>query len=361
MKIISCLRGEVFDVAVDLRRNSSTFLQWHAELLSETNHRTIVIPEGFAHGFQTLTKECELIYLHTATYKPEVQAGLNALDPLLAIDWPLSITVRSLPDEGHEIFVSKIHRTVIMNCRHCETPLKHSFVDLGFAPPSNKYLGKHDLNKPETHFPLRVKVCDECWLVQTEDYATPKEFFNAEYAYFSSISESWLTHAKNYSKKMTEQLNLTDQSLVVEVASNDGYLLKNFLDTGIPCLGIEPTSSTATVARKLGIPVLQEFFNLTLAKSLAAKGNKADLIVANNVYAHVQDINDFTKGLKELLKPRGTITLEFPHLLKLINLKQFDTIYHEHYSYLSLILVIRIFEAAGLRIWHVEELPTHGR
>ena len=247
-----------------------------------------------------------------------------------------------------------------MNCRHCETPLKHSFVDLGFAPPSNKYLGKHDLNKPETHFPLRVKVCDECWLVQTEDYATPKEFFNAEYAYFSSISESWLTHAKNYSKKMTEQLNLTDQSLVVEVASNDGYLLKNFLDTGIPCLGIEPTSSTATVARKLGIPVLQEFFNLTLAKSLAAKGNKADLIVANNVYAHVQDINDFTKGLKELLKPRGTITLEFPHLLKLINLKQFDTIYHEHYSYLSLIAVIRIFEAAGLRIWHVEELPTHG-
>jgi SAM-dependent methyltransferase len=247
-----------------------------------------------------------------------------------------------------------------MNCRHCKKHLVHTFVDLGFAPPSNNYLSKHDLNKPEVHFPLRVKVCDECWLVQTEDYTQPDELFSSDYAYFSSTSTSWLAHAKAYAEQMKQRFALNINSLVIEVASNDGYLLQNFLAKGIPCLGIEPTASTAEAAEKIGIPVLRDFFGEELGKLLAKQGNKADLIVANNVYAHVPDINDFTKGLKEILKPGGTITLEFPHLLKLIEQSQFDTIYHEHYSYLSLIAVIRIFETVGLRIWHVEELDTHG-
>jgi len=247
-----------------------------------------------------------------------------------------------------------------MNCRHCRASLKHTFVDLGYAPPSNAYLTESDLNKPETYYPLKVMVCDECWLVQTKDYAQADELFNSDYAYFSSASVYWLAHAKNYVEKMTERLNLSSDSLVIEVASNDGYLLKNFLEIGIPCLGIEPTASTAEAAEKLGIPVLREFFGENLGKQLASECKQADLIVGNNVYAHVPDINDFTKGLKVILKPKGIITLEFPHLMQLIENAQFDTIYHEHFSYLSLFTVSKIFAAAGLRIWDVENLSSHG-
>lgn len=247
-----------------------------------------------------------------------------------------------------------------MKCRHCGAALDHTFLDLGFAPPSNAYLTVADLAKPEKYYPLKIKVCDQCWLVQTEDYAQADELFSSDYAYFSSTSSGWLEHAARYAKEMTEQLKLGSGSLVIEVASNDGYLLKNFVAAGIPCLGIEPTASTAAAAEVLGIPVLREFFGEQLGKQLAAMGKQADLIAGNNVYAHVPDINDFTRGLKAALKPNGTITLEFPHLMRLIEHTQFDTVYHEHFSYLSLNTVRRIFKAAGLRIWHVEELPTHG-
>ena len=247
-----------------------------------------------------------------------------------------------------------------MKCRHCGTLLEHTFVDLGFAPPSNAYLTKQDLSRPEKHYPLKVKVCHECWLVQTEDYAQADELFNSDYAYFSSTSTSWLNHAKDYAEDIIQQLNLGKDSLVIEVASNDGYLLKNFINAGIPCLGIEPTDSTANAAEALGIPVLREFFGESLGKKLTAQGRQADLIVGNNVYAHVPDINDFTRGLKAVLKPQGTVTLEFPHLFRLIELTQFDTIYHEHFSYLSLTVVSRIFSKFGLRVWNIEELPTHG-
>jgi len=247
-----------------------------------------------------------------------------------------------------------------MNCRHCGTPLIHNFLDLGFAPPSNAYLTEEDLAKPERYYPLKVKVCDQCWLVQTEDYAQAEELFCPDYAYFSSTSSSWLAHAVRYTDQITKKLQLGGGSLVIEIAANDGYLLKNFLAAGIPCLGIEPTTGTAAAAEKLGIPVLREFFSETLGKRLAAEGKQADLLVGNNVYAHVPNINDFTRGLKAVLKPGGTITLEFPHLMRLIEHTQFDTIYHEHFSYLSLYTVDRIFSEAGLRIWDVETLPTHG-
>ena len=247
-----------------------------------------------------------------------------------------------------------------MKCRHCRTPLKHTFLDLGFAPPSNAYLTEADLNKPEIYYPLKVKVCDSCWLVQTEDYADAESLFTPEYAYFSSTSASWLDHARCYADQMIEELELTKKSFVIEVASNDGYLLQNFLHAGIPCLGIEPTHSTALAAERLGIPVLREFFGEALGEKLALEGKQADLIIGNNVYAHVPDINDFTKGLKAVLKRGGTITLEFPHLMRMIEQAQFDTVYHEHFSYLSLNAVGRIFTNVGLRIWNVEELPTHG-
>jgi SAM-dependent methyltransferase len=247
-----------------------------------------------------------------------------------------------------------------MKCRYCKAPLEHTFLDLGFAPPSNAYLTEADLNKPEIYYPLKVKVCDSCWLVQTEDYAEADALFTPEYAYFSSTSASWLDHAKHYADQMIEKLNLNRKSFVIEVASNDGYLLKNFLHRGIPCLGIEPTRSTAAAAEKLGIPVLHEFFGKALGERLAIEGKQADLIIGNNVYAHVPDINDFTKGLKAVLKRGGTITLEFPHVMRLIEQAQFDTVYHEHFSYLSLYTVSRIFATAGLSIWKVEELSTHG-
>ena len=247
-----------------------------------------------------------------------------------------------------------------MSCRHCGSSSLHTFLDLGFAPLSNAYLTAEDLQKPEKYFPLKVMVCDQCWLVQTEDFVGASDIFNAEYAYFSSTSTSWLEHARQYTSQIIERLALDESSLVIEVAANDGYLLKNFVLAGIPSLGIEPTASTAAVAESAGVPVLRKFFGEDLGKRLADQGRRADLIVGNNVYAHVPDINDFTKGLKAALKPNGTITLEFPHLMRLLEEVQFDTIYHEHFSYLSLYTVSDIFASAGLRVWHVEEITTHG-
>ncbi len=247
-----------------------------------------------------------------------------------------------------------------MKCRHCETTLSHMFVDLGFAPPSNAYLVEQDLARAEKHYPLRVLVCDRCWLVQTEDHAAAAELFSSDYAYFSSTSTTWLAHAKKYADDITARLGLGHDSFVVEVAANDGYLLKNFVAAGIPCLGVEPTASTAAAAEAIGVPMVREFFGETLGRRLATTHGLADLIAGNNVYAHVPDINDFTRGLQALLKPGGTVTLEFPHLLRLIEKTQFDTIYHEHFSYLSLFSVSCTFAAAGLRVYDVEELPTHG-
>jgi SAM-dependent methyltransferase len=247
-----------------------------------------------------------------------------------------------------------------MNCRHCQHPLRHTLIDLGHAPPSNAYLSAADLQRPEVTYPLRVMVCDACWLVQTDDVTDAESLFTSEYAYFSSTSSSWVAHARAYCEAIIPRLQLTPQSLVIEVASNDGYLLQHLLRAGIPCLGIEPTASTAAAAEALGVPVLRRFFGQTLARQLVSEGRQADLILGNNVYAHVPDINDFTRGLATVLKPNGTITLEFPHLLQLIEQGQFDTIYHEHFSYLSLIAVQRIFAAADLRLFAVEELSTHG-
>jgi hypothetical protein len=247
-----------------------------------------------------------------------------------------------------------------MKCRHCSTELEHVFLDLGYAPPSNAYLSKEALRVPETTFPLKLYVCDQCWLVQTEDYAKADELFSGDYAYFSSTSQSWLQHAADYTESITKRLGLSKDSFVIEVASNDGYLLKNFVDTGIPCLGVEPTDSTAAAAEKIGVPVLREFFGVSTATALAESGKCADLICGNNVYAHVPDINDFTQGLRVSLKEGGTINLEFPHLMRLIEQNQFDTVYHEHFSYLSLTSVVRIFAHAGLRVFDIEELPTHG-
>lgn len=241
-----------------------------------------------------------------------------------------------------------------MNCRHCGQALHHKFLDLGLAPPSNAYLSSSD--QKEQRFPLKLFVCDACWLVQTEDVARPEQLFASDYAYFSSVSSGWLKHAADYAAMITKKLRLNKNSLVMEIAANDGYLLKNFVAAGIPCLGIEPTASTAAAAEKLGIPIVREFFG----KKLASRLDKADLLIGNNVYAHVPDINDFTAGLKAALKPGGTVTLEFPHLLRLIEQVQFDTVYHEHYSYLSIHTVCRIFEKAGLRVFDVEALSTHG-
>ncbi len=247
-----------------------------------------------------------------------------------------------------------------MNCRHCKQKLEHIFLDLGFAPHSNAYLSKDELSKPEAYLPLKLYVCHHCFLVQTEDYSSADELFQPDYAYFSSISSSWLQHAKDYVEMITERLALSNDSFVIEIASNDGYLLKNFITKGIPCLGIEPTDSTAEASEKKGIPNLREFFGTRLAAQLLSENRQADLIIGNNVYAHVPDINDFTQGMKQVLKPNGTITLEFPHLMELIKNNQFDTVYHEHYSYLSLYTVSHIFQQAGLKIFDVEQLSSHG-
>lgn len=247
-----------------------------------------------------------------------------------------------------------------MKCRHCEATLDLTFVDLGSAPPSNAYLTREDLAAPETWYPLRVLVCTSCWLVQTEDHAGREELFAHDYAYFSSTSAGWLAHSRAYVEEMVRRFDLGASSMVVEVAANDGYLLQYVKAAGIPCYGVEPTASTAAAARSKGIEIEESFFGVALAKRLAAAGRQADLTAANNVLAHVPDINDFVSGFAALLKPQGVATFEFPHLMKLVSGNQFDTIYHEHYSYLSLSAVRRIFAANGLTIFDVEELPTHG-
>lgn len=247
-----------------------------------------------------------------------------------------------------------------MKCRHCGSELKLPLVDLGSAPPSNAYLTEQTLHAPEKWFPLRVLVCERCWLVQTEDFAQANELFDSEYAYFSGFSSSWLAHSERYVTDMVARFRVTADSHVVEVAANDGYLLQFFKTHNIPCTGVEPTASTAAAARDRGIPIVEDFFGVRLAKELAAQGKQADLTAANNVLAHVPDINDFVSGFAVLLKPQGVATFEFPHLLKLVEESQFDTIYHEHFSYLSLTAVDRIFSANGLSVFDVEEHPTHG-
>jgi len=248
----------------------------------------------------------------------------------------------------------------VNQCRHCENDSLHTLVDLGFAPPSNAYLSKAQLCEAEIYLPLHVLVCDQCWLVQTQDFVTPDTFFSDDYAYFSSTSSSWLAHAKAFCEQMKARFGLTSDSLVIEIAANDGYLLKNFVAEGIPCLGIEPTASTASVAREQGIEIIGEFFTEALANQLVQQSRLADLVVANNVFAHVPDINGFSAAMAAVLKPEGVISLEFPHLLQLLQQVQFDTIYHEHFSYLSLYSVNLILSAVGLRIFDVEQLPTHG-
>jgi len=247
-----------------------------------------------------------------------------------------------------------------VKCRHCGSQLKLPFVDLGSAPPSNAYLQEKNLHMAETWYPLRVLVCTHCWLVQVEDFAGREELFNADYAYFSSCSSTWLAHAERYVEGMEKRFGLNANSHVVEVAANDGYLLQYVKARNIPCTGVEPTAGTARAARSKGIPIVEEFFGVRLAKELVTQGKQADLITANNVLAHVPDINDFIAGFAMLLTPQGVATFEFPHLLKLIEGNQFDTIYHEHFSYLSLISVQHIFETNGLTVFDVEELSTHG-
>lgn len=247
-----------------------------------------------------------------------------------------------------------------MKCRHCGTDLALPLIDLGSAPPSNAYLTPKTLHAPEKWFPLRVLVCTECWLAQTEDYAGAEELFDADYAYFSSFSTTWLQHAEQYVSEVAKRFALGPESHVVEVAANDGYLLQYVKARGIPCLGIEPTASTAAAAREKGIDIVEEFFGVKLAKTLVAQGKQADLTAANNVLAHVPDINDFVAGFAHLLKPQGVATFEFPHLMRLVEKTQFDTIYHEHFSYLSLTAVRRIFDLNGLQVFDVQEISTHG-
>lgn len=244
-------------------------------------------------------------------------------------------------------------------CRFCATPLEHTFVDLGLSPISNAFVKKEDINKHEPFYPLHAFVCGDCYLVQLEEFESPDEIFS-DYVYFSSYSDSWLAHARRFAGEATRRFGLNDNSLVVEVASNDGYLLQYFLKDSIPVLGIEPASNVAEHAREAGIDTIDEFFGVALAEKLVADGRRADLLVGNNVLAHVPDINDFVGGLQIILADDGVLSMEFPHLLRLIEETQFDTIYHEHFSYLSLLAVQRIFAHHGLQVFDVEELPTHG-
>jgi SAM-dependent methyltransferase len=247
-----------------------------------------------------------------------------------------------------------------MKCRHCQAALALPFLDLGSAPPSNAYLSESALQTPEAWYPLRLLVCEACWLVQTEDHAGREALFTEDYAYFSAFSSSWLAHARVYVSAMRERFGLNPRSLVAEVAANDGYLLQYVQQAGIPCYGIEPTASTAAAARGRGLEIVEDFFGVALAETLCTQGRQVDLVAANNVLAHVPDINDFVAGFARLLKPQGVATFEFPHLLQMLQHNQFDTAYHEHYSYLSLTAVQRVFAANGLAVFDVEEHPTHG-
>jgi len=247
-----------------------------------------------------------------------------------------------------------------MKCRFCGHTLERVFIDLINAPPSNSYLTKEQLNEPEIYFPLKVFVCEHCWLVQLDEYKKSDEIFSEDYAYFSSYSKSWVKHAEDYVEMICNRLSLNKSSKVMEIASNDGYLLQFFVAKEIPCLGVEPSAGTAKAAEEKGVESIIEFFGSNLANRIIKERGKQDLIIGNNVLAHVPDINDFVESLKITLSDTGTITMEFPHLLKLIQYNQFDTIYHEHFSYFSLNTVEQIFLAHGLKIYDVEELPTHG-
>lgn len=247
-----------------------------------------------------------------------------------------------------------------MRCRHCGTPTSHVLIDLINQPPSNSFLTEGQLDEPEVYYPLKIFVCPNCYLVQVDEYKKSQDIFSDEYIYFSSYSSSWVAHAKAYVDMAVDRFKLTGTSLVMEIASNDGYLLQHCVEKGIPCLGIEPTGGTADAAEEKGVPTIREFFSEELALQLTEKGQKADLLLGNNVLAHVPDINGFVKGLKVALNESGVITMEFPHLMNLIEQKQFDTIYHEHFSYLSLSSVRTIFSAHGLTIFDVERIPTHG-
>jgi SAM-dependent methyltransferase len=248
-----------------------------------------------------------------------------------------------------------------MKCRHCGTTLNKIFADLGNCPPSNAMLTAEKLCEPELYYPLKIFVCENCWLVQVDEYKKADEIFNSEYTYFSSFSTSWLDHARNYVEMMIGRFGFNENSQVIEIASNDGYLLQFFKEKGVPVLGVDPTANTAEVAINKGINTIIDFFGRDFAnKKLVANGIKADLILGNNVLAHVPDINDFVSGMKDALKGTGVITMEFPHLMRLVAESQFDTIYHEHFSYLSLTTVKQVFEQQGLEIFHVEQLPTHG-
>lgn len=245
-----------------------------------------------------------------------------------------------------------------MNCRFCDTPLRHSFCDLGMSPPSNSYLSADRLQGMERFYPLHAFACSECFLVQLGEFESPSEIFG-DYAYFSSYSDTWLKHASDYATRMIAELRLGPQSKVIEIASNDGYLLQNFVAHRIPCLGVEPAANVADVALAKGVPTRVSFFGSAVAKELAAEG-AADLLIGNNVLAHVPHLNDFVAGLSIAVKPSGTVTMEFPHVLRLIDENQFDTIYHEHFSYFSLLTVSQVFAAHGLTIFDVEEIRTHG-
>jgi hypothetical protein len=247
-----------------------------------------------------------------------------------------------------------------MKCRFCQNELTHEFIDLVNSPPSNAFLSEEQLNEPEAFYPLRVFVCEGCFLVQIDEYKKSEEIFSEEYVYFSSYSSMWLEHAKTYADMIIQKLALNRLSRVIEIGSNDGYLLQYFLEKQIPCLGVEPTKSTAQAAKGKGIDVIEEFFGTRLARELVARGKKADLLIGNNVLAHVPDIHDFVQGLKIILKETGVVNMEFPHLMQLVENNQFDTIYHEHFSYLSLFTVRKIFASHGLKLFDVEELPTHG-
>jgi SAM-dependent methyltransferase len=247
----------------------------------------------------------------------------------------------------------------VAECRFCAAPLRETFVDLGTSPLANSFLSTEQLQQGELYFPLHAYVCERCFLVQLEEFETPSGIFS-DYVYFSSVSESWVAHARTYVEKTIPRLGLGPDSFVVEIASNDGYLLQWFVEAGVPVLGVEPAANVAKVAEERGIPSHVEFFGTELGKRLAAERRQADLIIGNNVLAHVPAINDFVGGLSALLAPGGTITIEFPHLLRLIQETQFDTIYHEHFSYLSLVSVEQVFAAHGLRLYDVEELRSHG-
>lgn len=248
-----------------------------------------------------------------------------------------------------------------MHCRFCKTPLEHIFIDLINSPASNSFLTEQQLNEPEEYFPLKVFTCHSCFLVQVDEYKKSDAIFNSDYVYFSSYSKSWLQHAKKYTDLMVDRFGFDSSSQVIEIASNDGYLLQYFVEKGIPVLGIEPTSNTAEVAVARGIKTITEFFGVELATRLSENWKvKADLLLGNNVLAHVPDIVDFVSGMKILLANEGVITMEFPHLMQLIDNNQFDTIYHEHFSYLSFYTVKKIFESAELELFDVEEIPTHG-